>query len=65
MKILTKHIHVPNLTNIEVYESLGGYQALRKTLREFQPNEVIEILKKSGLRGRGGAQVGQLLLGAR
>ena len=55
MKILTKHIHVPNLTNIEVYESLGGYQALRKTLREFQPNEVIEILKKSGLRGRGGA----------
>src|SRR5213593_1483548 len=55
MKILTKNMHVPNLREIGVYESLGGYQALRKSLREFQPNEVIEILKKSGLRGRGGA----------
>src|SRR5213594_1609568 len=55
MKILTKNIDVPNLTGIEVYESLGGYQALRKTLREYKPNEVVEIVKKSGLRGRGGA----------
>src|SRR6059036_1219641 len=55
MKILTKNIDVPNLTRIEVYESLGGYQALRKTLREYKPTEVIEIVKKSGLRGRGGA----------
>lgn len=55
LKVLTKNMHVPNLTNVDVYESLGGYQALRKTLKEFKPNEIIEIVKKSGLRGRGGA----------
>jgi len=54
-KVLTRNMHVPNLVEIGVYESLGGYEALRKTLREKQPNEVIEIVKKSGLRGRGGA----------
>ncbi len=55
VKILTANIHVPNLTNIAVYESLGGYQALRKALREYTPAAVTDIVKKSGLRGRGGA----------
>ena len=55
IKILTKNMHIPNLTDIEVYESVGGYQALRKTLREHSPADVIDIVKKSGLRGRGGA----------
>lgn len=54
-KILTANIDVPNLTNIDVYESLGGYQALRKALREHAPAAVTDIVKKSGLRGRGGA----------
>ncbi len=34
---------------------LGGYTGLAKALREHKPDEVIEIVKKSGLRGRGGA----------
>jgi len=55
IKILTKNMHVPNLRNIGVYESLGGYQSLRKTLREYKPADVIDIVKRSGLRGRGGA----------
>ncbi len=55
IKILTKNMHVPNLQRIEIYESLGGYSALAKTLREYKPDEVTEIVKKSGLRGRGGA----------
>ncbi len=55
IKILTANIHVPNLTDIGIYESLGGYQALRKSLREYTPAAVTEIVKKSGLRGRGGA----------
>src|SRR6266571_7333366 len=55
MKILTKNMHVPNLREIGVYESLGGYQGLRKSLRDCKPNDIIEIVKKSGLRGRGGA----------
>ncbi|MFH1574405.1 MAG: NADH-quinone oxidoreductase subunit NuoF [Acidobacteriota bacterium] len=55
IKVLTKNMHVPNLTRIDVYESLGGYQALRKTLGQHSPAEIVELVKKSGLRGRGGA----------
>lgn len=54
-KILTKNLHVANLQHISVYESLGGYQGLAKALREYKPDEVIDIVKRSGLRGRGGA----------
>jgi NADH-quinone oxidoreductase subunit F len=55
IKILTKNLGVPNLTSIDVYESLGGYEGLRKAFREFTPAQVIDAVKKSGLRGRGGA----------
>jgi NADH-quinone oxidoreductase subunit F len=54
-KILTKNMHVANLQRIEVYESLGGYQSLAKALREYKSEEITDIVKKSGLRGRGGA----------
>ena len=37
------------------YERTGGYQALRKVLKDMQPEQVIGEVKKSGLRGRGGA----------
>ncbi len=55
IKILTKNMHVENLRQVEVYSSLGGYEGLAKALREYRPADVIEIVKKSGLRGRGGA----------
>jgi NADH-quinone oxidoreductase subunit F len=55
IRILTKNINVPDLTRIQVYESVGGYQDLAKVLRDHTPADVIEIVKKSGLRGRGGA----------
>jgi NADH-quinone oxidoreductase subunit F len=54
-KILTKNMHVADLQQIRVYESLGGYQGLAKALREYRPAEVTDIVKRSGLRGRGGA----------
>jgi NADH-quinone oxidoreductase subunit F len=54
-KILTKNMHVADLQQIGVYESLGGYQSLVKALKEYKPVEIIDIVKKSGLRGRGGA----------
>lgn len=41
--------------NIEDYLGVGGYEALRKALLEMSPMEVIEEIKASGLRGRGGA----------
>src|SRR5947208_7323412 len=40
---------------LRAYEKTGGYQALRKALKEKTPKEVTEIVKASGLRGRGGA----------
>ena len=52
---LMKNINEPGLAGIEVYERLGGYQALRKALTEMEPEEVLHELEESGLRGRGGA----------
>ena len=40
--------------NIEDYIAVGGYESLRKVLTSMQPREVIEEIKKSGLRGKGG-----------
>jgi NADH-quinone oxidoreductase subunit F len=55
IKILTKNMDVQNIQQIAVYESLGGYTGLSKALRNYKPDEVVDIVKKSGLRGRGGA----------
>ena len=41
-------------TSIEDYLAIGGYSAIVKVLFEMEPEEVIEEIKKSGLRGRGG-----------
>jgi len=40
---------------LAVYEAEGGYQALRQVLGRQAPDDVIEVVKESGLRGRGGA----------
>jgi NADH-quinone oxidoreductase subunit F len=53
-RILTKDIDTPDLNHISVYEKRGGYQALKKAL-SLSKDAVIEEVKKSGLRGRGGA----------
>ncbi len=53
--ILTRNIRKPRSETLEVYEAGGGYQALRKALATNSPLEVLEEVKKSGLRGRGGA----------
>ncbi|MEO6828990.1 MAG: NADH-quinone oxidoreductase subunit F, partial [Acidobacteriaceae bacterium] len=41
--------------SLQGYERSGGYQGLRKALREMTPQKVQEEVKNSGLRGRGGA----------
>lgn len=46
----------PHVWTIEAYQSRGGYQALRKVVTEKIPAEgIIQLIKDSGLRGRGGA----------
>ena len=54
-KILLKNIEVPGLADFEVYRKLGGYSAVEKALKTLTPDEVTEEVKKSGLKGRGGA----------
>jgi NADH-quinone oxidoreductase subunit F len=52
--VLTRRWSNPNAWRREVYESLDGYKALRKALA-VQPDDLIQLVKDSGLRGRGGA----------
>jgi NADH-quinone oxidoreductase subunit F len=54
-KILFKYIDVPDQHKIDTYIRNGGYRALLKALKEHTPDQIIETVKKSGLRGRGGA----------
>ena len=54
-KILFKYINVPDQYKIDTYIKNGGYRALPKALKEHSPGDLIEMVKKSGLRGRGGA----------
>ena len=55
-KILLKNMEQPEYTgSLQEYEQTGGYQALRKALGGIPPGEITEMVKKSGLRGRGGA----------
>jgi len=54
-KILTQFFGMENLFQIEVYLEQGGYQAVKKTLAEWKPEEVLKEVKEASLRGRGGA----------
>lgn len=55
VKIVLENCGKINAERIEEYIAAGGYEALGKVLTELQPNDVIEEIRKSGLRGRGGA----------
>jgi len=54
MRVALRNCGVINPEDIEEYIGIDGYQALGKVLTEMQPQEVIDIIKDSGLRGRGG-----------
>jgi NADH-quinone oxidoreductase subunit F len=53
-QILFKNIDMEGLNSIDVYKSQGGYKSLEKAFAK-KPDEIIEMVKASGLRGRGGA----------
>src|SRR5712692_6920407 len=52
--IVTKDIDVPGIDSLEVYRQHGGYEALAKAFAS-QPDQLVDIIKQSGVRGRGGA----------
>jgi len=53
--ILLKRASLPRSESIDVYLANGGYRALQKALREYSPDGLIDLVKSSKLRGRGGA----------
>ena len=53
--ILLRHRDIPGLDTLEVYRQNGGFEALRNVITTMQPDQVTDIVKASGLRGRGGA----------
>ena len=54
-KLLLEHIDVEGIRSYDVYRKQGGYQAVEKALKGMSSDDVVEEVKKSGLRGRGGA----------
>lgn len=54
-KILLEKEHIPGINTFKVYRDNGGYKSVEKALKTMVSIDVIEEVKKSGLRGRGGA----------
>ena len=54
VRIALKNCGIIDPENIDEYIAADGYKALEKVLTQLNPQQVIEIIKKSGLRGRGG-----------
>lgn len=54
-RVVLRNCGVINPEDIEDYLAVDGYKAIEKVLKEMKPEEVIEEIKVSGLRGRGGA----------
>ena len=54
VRILSKYFGDPKHRHIDTYVERGGYEALEKALA-MGPDDVVEVVKSSGLRGRGGA----------
>ena len=54
-KIILENIEVEGIRSLEVYRKKGGYKSVEKALKKMTPDEVVNEVKTSGLRGRGGA----------
>ncbi|MBN2554851.1 MAG: NADH-quinone oxidoreductase subunit NuoF [Anaerolineales bacterium] len=53
--ILLRHREIPGLDDLETYRKNGGYKAFQQVVTSQKPQEVIDLVRASGLRGRGGA----------
>ncbi|MCX8473032.1 MAG: NADH-quinone oxidoreductase subunit NuoF [Sediminibacterium sp.] len=54
VKLLLDKVHINGIRHFETYRQNGGYNAVEKALK-LKPEDIVEEVKKSGLRGRGGA----------
>ena len=53
--ILLRHRDIPDLHKLPVYKKNGGFAAFKNAVTKMKPTEVTDVVKNSGLRGRGGA----------
>lgn len=53
--ILLRHRDIPEIAKLEVYKKNGGFEAFKKAVTQMDPGNVTQVVKDSGLRGRGGA----------
>ncbi len=53
--LLLRHRDIPDIGRLDVYKKNGGFEAFKKAVTGMQPQEVTDVIKASGLRGRGGA----------
>jgi NADH-quinone oxidoreductase subunit F len=53
--VLLRNRDIPDIHKLEVYKKNGGFESLKKVVTQMKPNEVTDLVKSSGLRGRGGA----------
>jgi NADH-quinone oxidoreductase subunit F len=53
--VLLRHRTIPNLDQLAVYQEHGGFTTFRKVITSLKPEQVVQEVKASGLRGRGGA----------
>ena len=52
---LLRNREIENIDQLDVYRAHGGYEALKKALADYEPDALVDLVKRSGLRGRGGA----------
>lgn len=55
VKVVLSHCGEIDPENIDEYIAVGGYQAARKALISMSPKDIVDVIKESNLRGRGGA----------
>ncbi len=53
--LLLRHREIPGIDRLDIYQKNSGIQAFKKAVTKMKPQEVTDMVKASGLRGRGGA----------
>lgn len=53
--VVLRHRDIPDIERLETYRQHGGFEAFQKAVKTMQPAQVTDLVKSSGLRGRGGA----------
>jgi NADH-quinone oxidoreductase subunit F len=53
--VLLRHRDIPDINKLEVYKKNGGFKAFEQVVKKMEPAGVTDVVKNSGLRGRGGA----------